>query len=208
MIARVILLAILLVAPVFGAALAQDGAIATITRVQGQAALLPAPATVLAPGDNLAQGSVVTTGPGARLELAFIDGTVLTLGERAQLAIDAFVYDPQASLGMARLNVAEGAFRVVSGGIGALPDKNLRLITPLAVIGLRGTDFWGGPLYDPMNVVVLDGAVFVETLGGSVVIDQPGQATAIAAPGEAPSAPTVWSAEQLARAVATISFTP
>jgi hypothetical protein len=39
------------------------------------------------------------TGPAARLDVSFGDGTKLTLGEKASVVVDHYIYDPKASVG-------------------------------------------------------------------------------------------------------------
>ena len=76
---------------------------------------------------------------------------------------------------------------------------------PVAVLAIRGTTVWGGPIDGAYGVLALEGMVTVTTAAGAVTL-RAGQATMIAAPGQAPGAPGAWDAEKTARAIATISF--
>ena len=44
------------------------------------------------------------------------------------------------------LQATKGAFRFASGRIKGLKQNKIAVSTPVADIGVRGTEFWGGPL--------------------------------------------------------------
>jgi len=184
--------------------------IASVTRLRGEAAVEGGEGKreggrALALGSPLVLGDVLVTGADGRLEITFIDGTLVTLGEQARLTIDQWLYDPASQKGRGLLSVASGAFRVVTGGLGRQADHSFAVRTPYATIGIRGTDFWGGPLDDPFNVLLLQGRVVLTTPDGEVELT-PGLGTEIRAMGRAPEAPHVWSAERVQRAIATVTF--
>jgi hypothetical protein len=80
-----------------------------------------------------------------------------------------------------------------------MKDRKIAVSTPLADIGVRGTEFWGGPL-DTYGVLLLEGEVSVSNQAGSVVLAKPGQGTDIPSPLDPPGAPTAWPEEKVARA--------
>jgi len=189
------------------AAAAADTPIGSVTRVQGEATwrsghtLLP-----LGIGAPVFTNQKVATGEEARLLLTFDDGTELTLGENASMTLDKFVYDPAQGTGKMALAV-KGAFRFVSGQVSKQPDKEVAVTTPVATIGMRGTEFWGGPIDDQaLGVFLIEGSVSVTNAAGEQVLDAPGQGTNIAAPGAAPGAVTVWPQAKVDRAIATVTF--
>ena len=63
-------------------------AVGTVTSVQKSAQIGSAPAKS---GMPVNMNDVITTGPGARLQITFRDETQLTLGENARVVIDRFV---------------------------------------------------------------------------------------------------------------------
>lgn len=133
------------------------------------------------------------------------DGTMLTLGAGAQLTLDEFVYVPGRKDNRVRL-VLSGAFRFVSGAA-ASPGQGVASVqTPVAAIGIRGTDFWGGPIDDAYGVLLLEGAVEVANPAGTVTLDEGGEGTNIAGPAQAPGAVTTWPQDKVDRAFATIAF--
>lgn len=185
---------------------AQD-AIGAVSRVQGAASGAKEGASeTLAVGSSVFLNQEVTTGDAARLELKFLDGTQLTLGEKAKMVLDTFVYDPAAGTGKLGLAVT-GAFRFVSGQISKQPNKEVAVTTPVATIGIRGTEFWGGPIDDQvLGVFLIDGAVTITNAAGAQVLDTPGQGTNIPTPGAAPGPVTVWPQAKVDRAIATVTF--
>jgi len=179
------------------------GEAATITRLQGQART---GGDALAPGGRISTGATVATGQASRVELRFDDGTVVVLGENAALNVEAFRYAPEASHGEARLRVEQGAFLVTTGAVAKLPGRPLSVATPVASIGVRGTRFWGGSLDNPLDVLLLEGAITVATPGGSADLNNPMEGTDVPAPGAAPSPVGTWQAPRVERALGSVSF--
>ena len=158
----------------------------------------------LSPGLPVFVDEAISTGPDARIAVSLDDGTMLTLGEKASLTLDDFVFDPS---GEDKLHAAiTGAFRFVSGKLAPGGTREASVTTPVAVIGVRGTDFWGGPIDGNFGVVLLEGAIAVTANGGTVTLGATGQGTSIAAAGAAPGPMTNWPADKLARALATVTF--
>lgn len=188
-------------------AFAADQQIGSVTRLQGVATWRSGNADEpLAPGAPVFTNQKVSTGDDARLELTFDDGTALTIGEQASMILDSFVYDPGAGKGELSLAV-KGAFRFVSGQISKQPDRQVAVATPVATIGIRGTEFWGGPIDDQtLGVFLIDGAVTVTNAAGEQVLDAPGQGTNIPTPGAAPGPVTIWPQDKVDRAIATVTF--
>jgi hypothetical protein len=117
------------------------------------------------------------------------DGTQLTLGENATLVLDEFVYDPFRSRGELSPRVS---------------GAKVRIQTPVAAIGARGTTVWGGPIDNGYGVVVLSGEVTLTARRGAVTLKQ-GQRTMLFGDGKPPRA-AGWPAGRMKRAVASISF--
>lgn len=200
-IGRGVFLVALLLAAVPSIALAADP-IGKVDRVQGDAeGAAGGKTSALAAGSPVSLNEVVTTGPGARLALVLDDGTALTLGEKAKLAIDRFVYDPSGASAL-HADVA-GAFRYISGKLQPGATRDASVTTPSAVIGVRGTDFWGGPIDGEIGVVLLEGSITVTTSTGTATLAAPGVGADIA--GTALSV-TAWPDDKRQRALATVAF--
>lgn len=100
-----------------------------------QANILP---ELLNVGDEIYQQASVYTQDHGSLELAFDDGSSLTLGPNTDLVIDEFVYQPSNGQGEAALSITRGVLRMVSGRV---PSERVRISTPVATVGIRGTRF-------------------------------------------------------------------
>jgi hypothetical protein len=204
-------LAILLAVTFFSAwltnvATAQE-AIGVVSRIQGAASgTRGGSAQTLAANDRVFLDEVISTGDAARLEITFVDQTKLVLGSKAELRLDTYVFDPRATNGRVNFRL-RGAFRFVSGQIAKLANSDVSVTTAVATIGIRGTDFWGGPIDDQaLGVFLIEGAVSVSNAAGQQILNQPGQGTNIAAAGAAPGAVTFWPADKIGRAFATVTF--
>jgi hypothetical protein len=90
----------------------------------------------LAPGSQLFEQEVVKTGPDSLAQLIFLDETSLSVGPKAQVKLDKFVFDPNRKAGSVILSASKGAFRFVDG---AQDPRNYTIKTPVATIGVQGT---------------------------------------------------------------------
>jgi hypothetical protein len=179
--------------------------VGAVTRVQGSCVGVSDGTTRTLDKDvpvHLAE--VISTGDAARLEIGLDDGTTLTLGENARLVIDRFVYRPSESLDALAVST-RGAFRFVSGAF-KTASSTVSVQTPVATLGVRGTDFWGGPIDGAYGVFLLEGAVSVTTNVGEVVLDDPGEGVNLEGIDVAPGPVTIWPEDKTARAFATVTF--
>ncbi len=187
-------------------AAAQD-AIGAVSRIQGTASGTRGAATqALGANAPVFLNEVVSTGEATRLEITFNDNTRLTLGENVKLTLDTYTVNQAAGLAKIKLEVT-GPFRYVSGRASKFAQADLSITTPMATIGIRGTDFWAGPIDNQaLGVLLVEGAVTVTNAAGAQTLSQPGQGTNIAAPGAAPGPVTFWPADKVNRALAAVTF--
>jgi hypothetical protein len=207
MLKRLIIVALTLLSIFTGHQVAAQETIGTVSRIQGEASGARG-GIVQALGLNASVflNETVSTGAAARLELTFKDNTQLTLGENAKLMLDRYVFNPTAGRGTIRFRLV-GAFRFLSGQVSKLARSDVSVTTPVATIGIRGTEFWGGPVDDQsLGVFLIEGAVRVSNAAGAQVLNRPGQGTNIARPGAAPGPITFWPQDKINRATATVTF--
>jgi len=145
---RLIIIAVMLVSGfASGQCAAQSArpqAIGAVSRIQGEAIGTNGSATrPLGLNSSVFLNDVVSTNDAARLEVTFADNTRLTLGEKAKLTLDTYVFDSAAGSGTIKFGLV-GAFRFVSGQVSKLASADVRVTTPVAIVGIRGTEFWGG----------------------------------------------------------------
>lgn len=160
---------------------------------------------------NLVQGAAVyvgdkiLTGSRTRIKLRMIDDAEITLGDDSVLVISAYRFDAGARQGEGTLGVLKGFFRAVTGALGTLQNRPFTVQTPVATIGIRGTDFWGEQHVDQLRVALIGGeAIIISNDAGSVEITQAGYGTQVTSPHRPPQKPFKWSEEALKRAVGTI----
>jgi hypothetical protein len=161
--------------------------------------------TKLYRGASVIAGDQLRTGRNARLKLRMIDGAEITLGENSEFFVREYEMRAAEGAGVAVLEVTKGFFRAVTGRITKLRENKFQVKTPLAVIGVRGTDFWGEQHPNKLRIAMLDGtAVTVTNDYGSVEITEAGFGTEITAANQPPRAPFRWSPEEIAKAAGTV----
>ena len=161
----------------------------------------------LGSGSAVHQGDELRTGKGARLEVRLLDDTTLTLGESARVLIDDFVFDPGRGVGAVAVDALTGSFRFVTGRLSTLRERQVAIRTSFADIGIRGTDFWAGPIRGVYGVLLLDGAIDVTAAGTTRSLDTAGSGVDIAAPGAPPGPVVQWAAAKTAEALSSVAFT-
>ena len=78
----------------------------------------------------------------SRAQITFKDDTKVQITEQSKLVIDDFVYDPnKGDAGKLGIRVALGTARYASGQIAKDNPQSVKVETPSATIGVRGTDF-------------------------------------------------------------------
>lgn len=121
---------------------AEAPAIAQIKKVTGQATVLRfgerRPAIV---GDMLFVKDVIETGSDGGIGITFIDNTVFSAGPGSQIALEEFKFDSSDFRGAMLADMRQGTFAVVSGDIARSPPGAMKVRTPTAILGVRGTTF-------------------------------------------------------------------
>ncbi len=83
----------------------------------------------------------ITTGVDAKLQLMFNDDSVIAQGEKSQLTIDEYIYNPKDE-GKVKcaVRLAKGLFRAITGRIVELRPERFKAKTRIATIGIRGCE--------------------------------------------------------------------
>lgn len=159
-------------------------------------------------------GDAIQTTSGARLLVRFVDDSTLTLGENAHAIVDEMQFDSQKNAFKQTLDVIRGVFRYVSGRVAGRSREAVTIRTPVAAIGIRGTEFVAGELtvgMDPgrphYGFQIRQGAIDVIAPGGSVALTRPGEGTFL--PLTRIAAPTpvrLWTAQEAAEVDAALRF--
>jgi len=195
-------LIVLLTASLTGTAAADT--VGTVARLQGEAyarSETESQRRPLAVGGSVETGDVLSTGPGARLEVALSDGGTLQLGENAAFVIDTLALgDGGGGLFSTVMRLFSGPFRLLGDHAGG------QVRTAAATIGIRGTDVWGGFIDGGFGVLLAEGVVDVITPGGVARLDQPGEGVMVLDPAAGPQDQQVWAQGKVDRAIATVAF--
>ncbi len=181
---------LLLISP--AAQAVEDTEAGRVTRIKASAiAIQDALPRVLAVGSRIFINDIISTGLGSRLEIKMIDDTVLTLSARTQFVVMEYRFKDDK--GSAALRLLSGSLLVASGKLAALDARGFKLITDVATIGVRGTEFWVGPLGKFSHVQLLRGkGLYVENKMGRVEIRREGWGTFIESAEAAPTKPEFW----------------
>jgi len=91
------------------------------------------------PGLDLMLGDELSTGRTGALGVILRDDTVISLGPATQTRLEQFAFDPaQGNLALV-LRVTRGLVEYLSGKISKLAPGSVRIETPVATLGIRGT---------------------------------------------------------------------
>ncbi|GAB2179160.1 FecR family protein [Dongia sp. agr-C8] len=114
-------------------------------------------------GTAVQLGDVIKTGPGARLRLRFVDGSILALGENTKLSVDLFAVDAANKSRTVVLTVLEGIVNAAAAKSGESKfDYQIKTATGYSAV--RGTKWIVAFQQALMTVYVLNGTV---EMGGS-----------------------------------------
>jgi hypothetical protein len=108
-------------------------AAAVVNQVQGVSG---GNSRLLSVGSDVFAHEHIRTSDASTAQLLFLDKTSVSIGPRADLVLDSFVYNPNQGAGRVVINAAQGAFRFITG---SQNPRNYTIKTPVATIGIRGT---------------------------------------------------------------------
>jgi len=130
---------------------------------------------------TIQEGDIILTKKNGQAQIKFIDNAYISIRPNSMLQIDAYDYSEIAE--KSEIKLLKGGLRAITGKIGKNKKDNYKLKTPIATIGIRGTDyalmlcdntcqnesqtFIGTGLY----VGVIKGGVSIENEAGTVELD-------------------------------------
>ena len=137
-----------LLSPAFpGPALAADAGQIKVARgaawIERQGARQPARV-----GAKVQERDVIATGPDGSVGITFADDTLLSLGPNSSIVIETFAFDPTTQNGSFESSLRAGTLSAVSGRLVRQSPDAMKVRTPGAILGVRGTEFLvrvGGP---------------------------------------------------------------
>jgi len=148
----------------------------------------------------------VKTGNG-KVGIEFIDATRVDVTQHSKLIIDEFVYDPNTKTGKLSLKASLGTVRYASGQIAKNSATNVKITTPTATIGVRGTDFTMTIDEVGSSTIILlpscdtngncfVGEISVESDAGQVILNQAFQATVVDTVSSRPLTPVILDLDE------------
>ena len=143
----------------------------------------------------------------SKTAIEFIDTTRVDVTEHSKLVIDEFVYDPNKKTGKLSLKASLGTVRYASGQIAKNNPTSIKITTPTATIGVRGTDF--SMTVDELGsstIILLPscdtngncyvGEISVESDAGQVILSQAFQATVVDTVSSTPMKPVILGLDE------------
>jgi len=158
---------------------AHAAGIATVVDVVNEGYRQPpgADETAAKSADELVQNEALRTEEESTIAVKFVDGSELSVEQSSELVLSDYVYDGTAASGLINLN--NGLFHFTSNGNN---DQGVKLRTPVATIGVRGTEFLVHVDGDDATIIdILSGAVDARPHGtGKEITCYEGQSILIA----------------------------
>ena len=119
----------------------------------------------LSTGSKIYFGDTIIVKAQSNAQILLLDETTLTIGEKSEITIDEFVYDPQSKVGKIVSNIKIGTVRIITGEISKKNPDNLEVNVPTGSVGARGTEFVVVTESDKKSTVVLLGPGKKNSLG-------------------------------------------
>jgi hypothetical protein len=122
--------------------------------------------TTLRQGASIAVGDRIETTANGHVHVRFVDNAMVSVRPESILEVQSYRFDatnPQAN--EVRLKMAQGVGRSISGAATEADKSRFRLNTPIAAIGVRGTDFIVQASANDVRATVASGAIVMAPLG-------------------------------------------
>ena len=144
------------------------------TPIVGEATLVIGVAKVYAPdgtaraverGTSIRVGDRVETEAGGHVHFRFVDGGRLSIRPSSRLQVESYSHSgDQPALTAIKFRLDEGVVRSITGAWGQAARDRFRLNTPVAAIGVKGTDFIVKSEADKTTASVYTGAIVLSPL--------------------------------------------
>ena len=124
------------------AAKADTSQVAQIKTVSGQAEIVRNGARSSARvGDPLYEKDTIETGADGAIGITFIDNTVMSGGPNSQIVIEDYKFNSSNFKGSMLTDMNRGTVSMISGDIARSTPGAMKVKTPTAILGVRGTRF-------------------------------------------------------------------
>lgn len=92
-------------------------------------------------GMGIRQSDVLVTGADGSAGVTFSDNSLLSTGPNSVLAVDRYSFNSTTHVGRFDASLKKGTLAVVSGKMVKQSPDAMRVRTPAAIMGVRGTEF-------------------------------------------------------------------
>jgi hypothetical protein len=97
---------------------------------------------IVKPGSQVRVHDQIVTSTNGHVHIRFVDDALVSVRPDSRLEITRYDYDPaRPALSAVKFDLIEGVTRAISGKAAKAARQRFRLNTPIAAIGVRGTDF-------------------------------------------------------------------
>jgi len=138
---RSVLIALFLVASLSTRA-AAEAAIGQVKTASGEVSVQRGGVSQkLVPGDHVFASDRLETGADGSLGITFADNSMMSLGPGSRLSLDQFRFNTTTLEGVFESSLESGTLAVKSGQIVQQTPEAMKVRTPGALLGVRGTQF-------------------------------------------------------------------
>ena len=121
---------------------ADNSQVAQIKTVSGQAEIVRNGARTAAKiGDPLYEKDTIETGGDGAIGITFIDNTVMSGGPNSEIVLEDYKFNSSNFTGSMLTDMNRGTVSMVSGDIARSTPGAMKVKTPTAILGVRGTRF-------------------------------------------------------------------
>ena len=124
------------------------------------------------PGSPVFENDKIMTGGSSRAQVLLMDQTAINVGQKAEIVLDKFVFNSDDD--EVALKVTKGTFKFISGKVATKNPEKVNVETPVATIGVRGTEFVGQISASDSTIALLDGKILVANDLSTQFVTNPG----------------------------------
>ena len=92
-------------------------------------------------GDPVYEKDLIQTGADGSIGITFIDNTVMSAGPNSEVSLENYRFDSNNFNGSMLADLRKGTLSIVSGDIAKSSPQAMKIKTPGAILGVRGTHF-------------------------------------------------------------------
>lgn len=127
--------------------------------------------------DKVFENDKIMTFGKSRAQILLLDQTAINISQNAELILDQFAFGGKEET--VALKVTKGTFRFISGKVATKSPEKVNVETPVATIGVRGTEFIGSISQSESLVALFNGKIEVANDAYAQQVTVPGYAVSI-----------------------------